>query len=1198
MLRRICFHLALALLLLASSTVVAQTGTGEVTGTVLDASQAAVSGATVTLTNVRTNIQSKATTTQSGAYVFVNLVPGLYNVRVEAQGFKSASVTPFDVGVSQIVTRNVTLTVGALSETIEVQSTAPLLQTSSSELGSVIGTKAVNDLPLNGRNFTELLLLTPGVTPINSSQGGNAGGTPDGGIVSLSTSTVAKPSFHGSQNRSVIYYQDGIINTDFRGNVPGVQPNIDLIQEFEVVSHDTRADVGGVIGGVVNMVSKSGTNQFHGSGFEFIRNDFFDARDHFKDVDSNGLPKEVAQFHQNQFGATFGGPIIRNRTFFYAGYSGWRFSKPAQSFSRVPTPDELNGDFSLNPFGDVNPLYNPYSTHETFAGSGVYTRDPFACDATGNPVVPNPDGTQTGGTPCLKIPSQLISPVMQDLLKTYLDAPNLAGDPTHNYIENLAGTDSENDFSVRVDHRLTDRDSLFFRYSEMWDTAISHNTPQILSSSKYHYHNEGGGWVHTFTPSLILDVRGGYLSGPVDAFDTRKAGIAPEQKYFNDLDQYGSLIIGLASPYSGTPGGSVIPNRDNFRNNPGWNATANISWIHGSHNFKFGYDYNLTSRIQKNKFEEFDFDATTTSDPLTAKTGNPLASALLGYPTRFVGQLFDHSEVNIDVPEWALYAQDSWKLTPHLTVNWGLRWDVNPLSTINGPRVSDAVDIFNQKYYVGLDAFPALCANSPTSNPCMPQDLSLINNNNAIVLGGHKLQVPKSVYNQLGPRVGVAWQMTPTMVLRGGYGLFYDALIARTQTAQNDLEQLAWPYTTGFLGSANVADSTTGVQAGGPGNPLVPITSIEGAFPSPVPPLTPWTPHGWADDPNIQNPRSHEWNLEIQKQFGQNMMLSTAYVGSASRHLAYTGPNANAARQPSPAGTPVATIDSMRAMPFLEGNVLYYTQDIGRGNYNALEVKAQRRFAQGLNSQLSFTWGKSLDNSSGYYDVENGSGGPGVQNYFDPQSNYSVSGYDVSKYLSWYTVWDLPVGHGKRWLSSGPGAWILGDWQLNYIMQARSGQPYTLGLPKGDYANIFGSNTAGVASYERPDEIGDPFANVPAGYLFNPTAFAVPPCSLASPNCHFGNMRRNTFRSPSVFGMDISLFKNIPFGKSETRMAQLRFESFNAFNNVNWATPATTINGCTDISTPAGLKSCNGAGKVSSLALAPRVFQFAVKIYF
>jgi TonB dependent receptor len=657
------------------------------------------------------------------------------------------------------------------------------------------------------------------------------------------------------------------------------------------------------------------------------------------------------------------------------------------------------------------------------------------------------------------------------------------------------------------------------------------------------------------------------------------AGVAPEEQFFKDIPKFGGMNVSLAAPFSAPNGAGFFPNEDNFRNNGGWNVSADVNWFKGNHNLQFGYQYILTNRQQINNFEQFDFTNDITGDPeAPGVTGNSLASALLGFPASFSGQLQAQSALNLNATTWALYAQDQWKVRPKLTIDWGLRWDVDPLADVIGPRTSDAVNIFTQQYLIGLNAAPPLCSQSPNSDPCLPAPLSSIPGNNDIVFNGNRLQVPRSEYHQLGPRIGLAWQVAPNTVVRGGYGLYYDTLVARTQTAQNDLEQLAWPYTTGFSGSAN-APNSAGVPAGAVGNPLVPLTSIEGSFPSPVPPPTPWTPSGWADDPSDWDPYAQEWNVEIQHQFGQNVMVSASYVGSKSGDLPYTGPQADAARHPSPAATPLSTIDTLRPMAIMEGAPLYYTQALGIGNYDALELQFQRRFANGLQSGVNFTWSKSLDESSGYYDVENNPGGPIVQNYFDPASNYGLSGYDVPFFLSWFTTYQLPFGAGNRWLASGPASWILGGWQTNFIMTARSGQVFTAGLNAGDIANLFGTDTAGVSSYERPDIIGNPFSGVQPGYLFNASAFAVPATGT------FGTVGPDTMRSPAVFDMDFSLFKNFPIGRSETRYLQLRIESFNLFNDMNWGVPNTTVN-------------ATGAGFVDTLALNPREFQFALRFVF
>src|SRR5438046_6394891 len=361
---------------LASAAVHAQTAVGEVNGTVADSSEAIVAGATVTLTNQATGIVDKATTNSDGHFVFINVKPGQYVLEAESSGFKSTRVSPFTVGVNQTVTQTVRLELGAITETVTVSAEAVMLERSSSELGTVISEQAISNIPLNGRNCTQRLTLTPGVTPVSTSQNKSIGGVE--GNVGIPGSGFVDPSFHGQENRSKLYFFDGIINTNIRGPTYIVIPNIDLVQEFKVVGQDAKAEFGGAMGGVMNMVSKSGGNSFHGSAFEYVRNDALDARN---PVDvctlarcpaGRAVPRKPVPFRQNQFGAIVSGPVIRNRTFFSFGYDGWRYTQPALGLSYVPTAAEIAGDFS-NYKVRTNQIYNPYSTR---ASGSTFVRDP------------------------------------------------------------------------------------------------------------------------------------------------------------------------------------------------------------------------------------------------------------------------------------------------------------------------------------------------------------------------------------------------------------------------------------------------------------------------------------------------------------------------------------------------------------------------------------------------------------------------------------------------------------------------------------------------------------------------------------------------------------------------------------------------------------------------------------------------------
>src|SRR5689334_14347652 len=401
--------LAISFILFTGPAARAQTSAGQVSGTVTDSSGAVVPGASVTLTNTGTGVANTMPSNGSGNFVFLNVQPGTYQLQVELQGFKPTKTEPFPVQVNQTVTRMIPIEAG-VSENVTVTVEAPLLTTAAPELGTVISEKAVHDLPLNGRNFTQLLTLTPGATPVSTAQGSSVG-FQDAGISAVPGSAFSKPAIHGQENRSTLYYMDGIFNTDLRGPVYGVLPIVDVMQEFKVESHNVNTEFGGVVGGVVNIASKSGTNTLHGSAWEFNRNNNLDSRDPFKDA---ALSKP-ATFKQNEFGVSGGGPIVKNRTFFYAGYEGWRYSKPPQTLAYVPTAAELGGDFTNSPL--KQDLYNPFTTRPDPNRAGSFIRDRFQCDGGGNPIAPNADGSQTAGTPCNKIPGALINPQMAGILK-------------------------------------------------------------------------------------------------------------------------------------------------------------------------------------------------------------------------------------------------------------------------------------------------------------------------------------------------------------------------------------------------------------------------------------------------------------------------------------------------------------------------------------------------------------------------------------------------------------------------------------------------------------------------------------------------------------------------------------------------------------------------------------------------------------
>ncbi len=962
----------------------------------------------------------------------------------------------------------------------------------------------------------------------------------DAGPSGIPGTAITKPSLNGQENRSTLYYMDGFINTDLRGPIYGVLPIIDLVDQFKVQSHNDKVDYGGVTGGVVNVASKSGTNQYHGDAWEFLRNDVFDARNSFTE------PTSPAAYRQNEFGATLGGPILKNKLFFYGGYEGWRYRKPSQSFQYVPTAAELNGDFSASKINQN--IFNPFSAH--MDAQGRLVRDPFA----GN-----------------MIPSNMISTPMQTLFQTYVQRPNFTPTATNsnNYLENFSTLDNANNWQVRGDYTIGNNDTAFFRWSQM---RIHHLEAvpgaNELRPSDYVANNMGGGWNHIFSPTLVLDVRAGGLSKPVTFNQAAaNAGISPlTQAGFNGLNTWGGMFVDLASPWLT----SDLGNRgDSIRDNPDWSINANLNWIKGNHNIQAGFQYIYVARDQINTFQQFVFSNQQTADTLNqGTTGASLASALLGLPTTFTGQLPAYGEVHFAAPAWALYVQDQWKVRPKLTLNYGIRLDaLLHIHNIDTNRLSNALDIPNGKWIIGGTSLPPAC-NQSNQNPCLPGDgLSSVPYSDHIVSAGQQYFMPQSIYDNWGPRIGAAYQLTSNTVLRGGYGLYWDALPARSQYSQNDIEGASWPWTTGFSGSANAV-----------GQPVQLITDLVGNFPNPVPAASPWaTVSGstYVDSPNLKDGYSQQWNFGVEHQFSNNWMVSASYVGSKNGRLAYTG-YANAAPTPSPNGTPASTIDALRAMPFMPA-IAHYTESIGSSHYNAFHAKVEKRFSNGFQTLLSYTWSRSIDNTSGYFGVEDGSGQRGVQNFFDPSSNQAASGFDIPQYLTWFTVYQLPAGPGKRWFTSGPASYALGGWRLSSIFSIRSGQPFNLGV-NGDVANIGGTGPA-LSSYARPNVIGDPVpSNQTAGMWYNPAAFVAPAGT-------FGNFGRNYLRSSSVWDADVSLIKDTPLGDWEGKSVEFRFETFNLFNHVNLGVPGTTI-------------GQSSAGQITSQVVAPRQLQLALKFIF
>ena len=450
------------LLLLSAASLAAQVSTASVQGIIRDSSGASIPSASLTLRNRATGIEQTTTSNNSGEYVFVNIPPGPYDLKVSKQGFQSSKQEDFPLSVSQSANLNFTLPVGSAEQTVTVAAEAPTIESSTAELGTVMGSRQVNDLPLNGRNFTQLLALTPGASPINTAQTFGFRGV---GAFSF-------PSFHGARNRANLFLVDGIIDQASITSNYAVPPIVDDIQEFKVDSHNDQVRYGGVSGGVVNVVTKSGTNTLHGTAWEYLRNSVFDARNPF-------FPT-VNALRQNQFGGNIGGPVRlprfdgRNRTFFFASYEGFRNSTPGQTLGRIPTPEELRGRLGTI----TNTIYDPFTTRADPANANQFLRTPF---------------------PSNVIPENRLDPVMAKLAQGIYPAPTATSTAGTNYTATAPGRTNQNLFNLRGDQQLGQKDSLWFRFSRVVLPRTSTNPIGLAKNlDTWQAKNYGANWTHIF----------------------------------------------------------------------------------------------------------------------------------------------------------------------------------------------------------------------------------------------------------------------------------------------------------------------------------------------------------------------------------------------------------------------------------------------------------------------------------------------------------------------------------------------------------------------------------------------------------------------------------------------------------------------------------------------------------------------------
>ena len=1194
---RLIFSASLSLLL-TGGVVQAQIATASLNGTVTDPSGALIPGATVSLKNVATNVERTTTTNNAGQYVLVNVNPGRYTLTVHKDGFSTVSQPEFALEVNQTSTVDFSLHIGSAIESVTVEAAEAGLQTSTSELGTVIDKKSVNDLPLNGRNFTQLLNLTPGVSTVNTAQ--------NGGNQQFAGNTIGSfsfPSINGQTNRSNLFLVDGVNDQESFSSTYSVPPIIDDIQEFKVDSHNDQAQFGGVLGGVVNVVTKSGTNNFHGEAWEFLRNSAFDAKNPISGI--NGL-------HQNEFGANIGGPVLlphyngRNKTFFFGSYEGVRRHEGNANRSLIPTTAQINGDFSSQGVQ----LYNPYSTTSTG------TRTPFLC-ANGAPApliagtkLQAPLGTTTapaGTTTCSILPSGLIDTNMQKVAQLLYGGltPNVTGDPSANYAQTLLNTQEPNSYNIRIDEELGQKDAIFGRFSHI---ESPRNIPGIFGQSNlndYWAHQVVVNWNHTFSPSSVLAVQLGRNYG----FSTNPT-LLPES-VSQQLIQAGGYDQSFACSFVQGPRKCYF-NAVNFNNggfpnfqegsSPAvvtdiWQYKGTFTKTHGKHSFSMGADFNSNGFQQTFNTNHLDFDAAQTASKVSSGSGGfSFASLLMGIPA---GDTY-RNEFETEHGGWVdgFFFQDQWRVTDRLTLNLGARYDVTFVPTYGSLKDGNApignLDLRTGNY--DLQFVPPACNTTGNKPPCIPTpDGSLPAH---VVLSPFGSHFWPNAYDNIQPRVGLAYRFGDRTVFRAAYGRFYDNWAAVLQMAQN--QQGTWPRADQFILTFNNVNAPPSVFAENP---------LQGANTTPLP--TPFEQNNWFVDPNLKNPYSDQWNFGVQEGVTQSATLTANYVGSRGHRLD-VGITGNQATVPDPTGTLLvpsvscytttctpAAVAAQGRFPYPYQVPTHYDESVGRSWYDALQVSFNQKTSHGLTFLLSYTWSKTLDiGSDGWFAAD----GSSIQDPYHLNNDRSLAGFDVPHIFTTHWVYDLPFGSGKkfetgqRFLDA-----IVGGWQVNGILNLQSGQLYNVSA-QNSIPNV------GSILQERANLVGDPNSGTcpngaPAGTRtcwFNISAFAVPSTGT------FGSFSRNVLRGDGRNNLDLSVFRNFPI--TERTRLEFRAEAFNVTNSPIWGLPnsniSTNLKCLVKVTTqcPAGqldLKN-NTFGVVTTTATgyAPRQLQFALKFYY
>jgi hypothetical protein len=1130
----------------------AQSFTASVRGTVTDPTQAAVPGATVVLTDVDRNLDRTTTTDATGRYILTALPPGHYSLAVESPGFQRYAQPAFSLEVQQQATINVELTLGEVTTTIEVSGRTELLNTAAATLGQVVENKFILNAPLAGRNPLALVTLTPGVVPTE----GEAGGVDSVNFVANGTRNSTAEVVLDGAAISGIEQNSGITDVKYA-------PSVDVVEEFKVQTNFFSAEFGNTGGSIINMVSKSGTNELHGAGYWFYRDAALNANSFFSNREGETIPDSSRKV----LGGTVGGPIVKNQTFFFFNYEATRSNSATTRLTSVPTPLEKLGDFSetRRSNGDLYTIYNPFDTVADAEGSTL--RQPFADNV---------------------VPMSMQDPIAQKLLTYYPDPTSEGAEFTHvnNFFNQGVNKSSGNNLGIKVDHNIGDKHHLFSRYTADWGSSDPANLWGNISYGINPGTNRNQNFVldytRTHSPTTIITARASVLRvhsirDPISTgFDSTGLGF-PSILQTLGVQQFPS--ISAQGYYRLGPGGWAIIHRGEDVSL----VNGSITKILGGHTVKAGSEFRV---YHENYFQpgypagNFSFRRDQTAeDPLVASSrqGNAIASMLVGwgsggntdldYPTATASKYF------------GMYLQDDWRVTSKLTLNLGLRYDFDV------PRT----ERFNRLNWFDFDA-PSPLAGKVPEFPNLKGVMRFVDENNRSPFDGD--------YNNIQPRIGIAYALGDKMSLRVGYGIFYSVarhtIKGEVGSAFRSSSDVQFSRDSDFTRFATMSNPFPEGLTLPPGRD--PLAFLGLGFDS--------------YDPKSKNPQWQQWNFSIQRQVPGDGVVEVNYAGSKGTHLYFGTDDVLGNRNkldpvywtlgrdrlneqvPNPFHGVITDPRSIFSEPTVPYNNLLvpypqyepyvggYTAppNIGNSIYHSVQFKYEKRFSRGLSLLTHYTISKLIsDSDSPGTDIDWLGGYSGLQNWKDLRQERSVATFDVPQRFVSSFDYQLPFGRGRAIghdMSRLADA-FLGGWEISGILTFSSGYPI---IPYLDSPNLWSGS-------QRPNLIGDPrTSGSPIARLdqyFNVDAFSQPPEDV------YGSAPRTlpNYRTFGIRNADISLLKN--FTISEDKSVQFRLESYNLTNTPTFGRPDEYFG-----SDSFGIISDYAPGR------GPREIQLGLKFYF